>query len=147
MHKIITLYMGIGLKVEGVIATTHLGRDLAALGQDVCHPPTVKGWQGGQLWINRSTLLGRSNLALALLGGAGPYGDKLDPLAVARKHGQSAGASAGRFLVDLFVQADLETDVRAVVLKGAAPPADGDRSRWFRRFAHTVVTLPEFQLA
>ncbi|MGZ5099852.1 MAG: DUF1800 domain-containing protein [Usitatibacter sp.] len=34
----------------------------AALGQNPFSPPNVKGWPGGQAWINSSTLLGRKQL-------------------------------------------------------------------------------------
>lgn len=32
------------------------------LGQDVFAPPNVKGWPGGEIWINSNTLLGRKQL-------------------------------------------------------------------------------------
>jgi hypothetical protein len=52
-------------------------------------------------------------------------------------------------LLDLFLQGDLEPDVRDALLKTAGAPADagGDPSGTIRRFAHAVVTLPEFNLA
>jgi len=142
--------LGIVTGLEGVVSTTRLGGDLAGLGQNLCHPPTVKGWPGGTHWINGATLLGRSNLALALLSGAKPYGDKLDPRAVAERHGFSDPESAAGFLLDLFVQGDLAADVRETLLESAPPSgasARGDPAGWLRRFAHAVVTLPEFQLA
>jgi len=138
--------LGVVRGLEGMVPTMQLGEDLAALGQDLYHPPTVKGWPGGRHWINHSTLIGRSNLAQALLAGAKPYGAKLDPLAVAEKHGHSDPQSAGRFLLDLFLQGDVQADVAEALLKTAAP-ADADPSRRLRRIAHAVVTLPEFQLA
>lgn len=114
------------------------------------HPPTVKGWPGGRHWINRATLLGRSNLARALLAGGEPYGDKLNPLTVAQKHGHGNAESAGRFLLELFLQGDVEANVREALLKTARRPsaaAGGDPSQPLRRLAHCLFTLPEFQLA
>ena len=140
--------LGIVKGLEGAVSTTQLGQDLASLGQNLYHPPTVKGWPGGRHWINRSTLLGRSNLASALLSGAKePYGDKLNPAVVAKQHGHSAPESAGRFLVDLFLQGDLEPEVLKALLENTRRPGGGDSSEWLRRFTHTVLTLPEFQLA
>jgi len=139
--------LGVVKGLEGAVSTTQLGQDLAALGQNLYHPPTVKGWPGGRHWINRSTLIGRSNLALALLSGSKePYGDKLNPLPVATRYGYSTPESAGRFLLDLLLQGDLEADVRETLLESLSPAA-ADPSQRLRRFAHTVVTLPEFQLA
>lgn len=141
--------LGIVRGLDGIVATDALGRDLADLGQNLYHPPTVKGWEGGRNWINNATLVGRSNLALALLAGSGPYGDKLDPLAVAAEHGHADAESAGRFLLDLFLQGDVEANVAETLLSAArrATGAGGGPSRRLRQFAHCVVTLPEFQLA
>ena len=39
------------------------------MGQNVGFPPSVKGWDGGRLWINTSTLFVRQNLIVYLLTG------------------------------------------------------------------------------
>lgn len=38
----------------------------ATLGQDILHPPNVKGWDGNRAWINANTLLLRYNLPATL---------------------------------------------------------------------------------
>ena len=142
--------LGIIKPLEGLVSTTQLAEDLAGIGRNLYNPPTVKGWTGGRRWINSATLVGRHNLALALLRGSGPYADKLNPWTVAGRHGHSTPESAARFLLDLFLQNDLEPDVRDSLLEtlqtpdnaGGAGPAEK-----IRRFAHAVVTLPEFHLA
>ncbi|HUT94758.1 MAG TPA: DUF1800 domain-containing protein [Thermoguttaceae bacterium] len=138
--------LGIVRGLEGMVPTANLGNDLAALGQNLYRPPTVKGWEGGRFWLNGATLVGRSNLAAALLSGAKPYGEKLDPLAVAGKHGHATPEAAARFLVDLFLQGDLDEGV-AEALSKTATTGEGSPAERLRRFAHAVVTLPEFQLA
>ncbi|MHC4314528.1 MAG: DUF1800 domain-containing protein [Planctomycetota bacterium] len=140
--------MSIVKGLEGVISTTQLAQDLADLGQNLYYPPTVKGWTGGRHWINSATMVGRHNLALTLLQGSGPYGDKLNPWTVAKKHGCSTPQSTTRFLIDLFLQGDLESNVRDALPKIAGASAgDGDSAEPVRRFALAIVTLPEFQLA
>ena len=132
--------------LEGVVSTTQLAQDLATLGQNLYHPPTVKGWTGGRHWINSASGVGRYNLALALLRGSGPYEDKLNPRAVAEKYGYSTPDSASRLLLELFLQSDLESGVRERLFETVRTKADGlDAS--LRCFAHAVVTLPEFNLA
>lgn len=42
---------------------------MASLGQNLFEPPTVKGWEGGRLWINSTTMLQRSNFATDLITG------------------------------------------------------------------------------
>jgi uncharacterized protein (DUF1800 family) len=140
--------LGIVKGFEATVSAVRLGQDLAGLGQNLYEPPTADGWQGGRHWINSATSLGRANLAFALLASEKPYGGKLDPMAIAQKHGHPAVESAGQFLLDLFLQSDVDAGVRQLVLKqGRTEDAADDASRWFRRTAHLVVTLPEFQLA
>lgn len=140
--------LGIVKGLEGVVSTTQLAQDLADLGQNLYYPPTVKGWTGGRHWINNATMVRRHNLALALLQGSGPYGDKLNPWTIAKKHGCSTPESADRFLLDLFLQGDLESNVRDALPKIArASAGGGEPAEQVRRFAHSIVTLPEFQLA
>ena len=140
-----------------MVSTTQLAQDLANLGQNLYHPQTVNGWTGGLHWINSATLVGRYNLALGLLQGSGPYGGKLNPLLIARKHGASTPESAARFLLDLFLQGDLDAGVYDAVLKTApailataqapADSAGNDFEDRLRRFTHAVAALPEFNLA
>ena len=136
--------LGIVSGLGDTVSASQLGRDIAALGQNLYEPPTADGWPGGTQWINVATSLGRANLAFALLSGEKPYGEKLDPKAVAAKHGHPSGQSAGQFLLDLFLQGDVDDAVKESVLKAAQ--AD-DTPQALRRLAHLVVALPEFQLA
>jgi uncharacterized protein (DUF1800 family) len=138
--------LGIVKGLEGMVSTTQLAQDLAGLGQNLYHPPTVEGWPGARHWINSATMTGRYNLASALLRGSGPYEDKLNPRVIAEKYGRSTPESAARFLLELFLQGDLDSGVCEAVLKTARPEA-GDSNESLRRFAHSVVTLPEFNLA
>jgi len=137
--------LGIVKGLEGTISTAKLGQHLAELGQNLFHPPTVQGWEGGKHWLNAATLVSRNNLAMALLATQGPYGNKLDPAGVAKKHDRSAPNSAAEFIVDLFLQGDVQSDVRENLLETVAS-SGSDTSKWLRQFTHSVVTLPEFQL-
>ena len=47
-------------------------RIIAALGQDLFNPPSVKGWDEGRAWINTSTLIMRNNIAHLLIFGGKP---------------------------------------------------------------------------
>ena len=141
--------VGIVRALEGMVSTTQLMQDVAGLGQDLCRPPTVKGWAGGRYWIDPATMVGRHNLAGALLQAGKPYEGRLDPWAVAQKHGQATPESAGRFLLELFVQGDMEPDVRDSLLQSVRAGASGDAAPGtaLRRLAYALVTLPEYHLA
>ncbi|HTS16687.1 MAG TPA: DUF1800 domain-containing protein [Verrucomicrobiae bacterium] len=54
----------------GVTVDEHaLVMAMRGLGQDLLYPPTVKGWDGGETWINTQTLLLRYNFAGYLVDG------------------------------------------------------------------------------
>jgi uncharacterized protein (DUF1800 family) len=137
--------VGIVRALQGLVPTEKLGSDLAGLGQNLCHPPTVRGWLGGRRWISAPAMLGRANLATALLAGTKPYGDKLAPWEVAQRHGHGTPEAAARFLVDLFLQSDMEGGAGDELLSGVGRA--GDTGSRMRRISLAVVTLPEFQLA
>jgi uncharacterized protein (DUF1800 family) len=142
--------LGVVRALEGMVSTTQLVQAVADLGQDLCHPPTIKGWKGGRYWINTATLMGRSGLARAILQGEEPYGGKLDPWAVARKYGHVTPESAARFLVELFLHGDVEPAIRDALspdMPAAGTGSDAERGTALRRLAHAIVTLPEYHLA
>jgi len=138
--------LGIVKALQGSISTTQLASDLADLGQNLYNLPTVKGWAGGKHWINSTAIVARQNLASALLRGSDPYGNKLNPWAVAQSHGCATPESARRFLLDLFLQGDLDSDVYGSLPKIPREP-DNDLGELTRSLAYAIVTLPEFQLA
>lgn len=133
--------------LEQTVSTTELANDLSDLGQNLYHPPTIRGWPGGKHWINTSTITARKNLALALLKGSGPYGKKLNPWATAQKHGATDTESAARLLLELFVQADVEDEQYKTMLNTVGRGAGETPESRLRRFACTVTTLAEFNLA
>jgi hypothetical protein len=135
--------------METLVNPDPLGHELVELGQDLCHPPTAKGWAGGPAWITESTLIRRNNLAWAMFSGAEPYGGKLDPWNIARKRGFYAPEKAGRFLVDLYLQGDLSPASQQQWKRALAGTQSGsaDPAKAVRQLAHAVATLPEFQLA
>jgi uncharacterized protein (DUF1800 family) len=137
--------LGLVRALEASVSTTRLAADLAALGEDLLCPPTPAGWAGGRHWINPATLIARGNLAASLLAASGPYEGRLDPAAVARRHGHAEDQAAGRFVADLLLQPD-PADETTARLWGAPPPAGALPGR-LREFACRLATQPEFQLA
>ena len=143
--------------VEGRIGTTALAEALDGLGQHVLFPPSVKGWDGGQAWLNGHTLLARQNLALALTSTEDlRFGRRTDPTALVRKHKLISDEETIDFLLRLFLQGDVQSDTRQKLLdyaaksrKSAAPAywtEDDAAAHRIRSLCHLVLTLPEFQL-
>jgi uncharacterized protein (DUF1800 family) len=63
----------------------------AGLGQNLFSPPNVKGWPGGEAWINSSTLLARKQFAERLF-----RAEAMPPGAMAAAERRPAGAELGR---------------------------------------------------
>ena len=95
-----------------------VNRITGQLGQSILEPPTVKGWEGGRLWINSASLLQRDNFAMALLEGkvGGPPEFKEDAA-------HYRGTLLAREIAGLD---EIEDEPRKLV--------------------HLMMTLPEFQL-
>jgi len=142
--------IGIARGLESVVSTTQLSHDVADLGQNLYHPPTVKGFIGGRHWISDTAIARRHNLAVAMLQGSGPYKDKLDPRAIARNHQCTTVDTAAGFILDVFLQGNMGQAAFRALLEEAeiAGTAEKDPSTAvLRRFTHAVVTLAEFNLA
>src|SRR5581483_8307100 len=84
---------GIVRGLEARTGTAALATALQELGQNLFHPPAVKGWDGGPAWLNGQTLLTRQNLALALTSTEEVrFGRLSDPVELVKKHGKRTAA-------------------------------------------------------
>lgn len=124
--------VGLCRAFEKTVPTLHLGRALADIGQDLYHPPTIKGWAGGTSWINRQTIAARINLARGLFRGEAP----LDPAPILAKYADSGTAPPARRLFDLLLQGDAPEPLRAA--QTSADPA---------AIAAGIASLPEYQMS
>ena len=112
---------------------------MSDLGQNLFEPPTVKGWEGGRLWINSATMLQRANFAAEFSGGK-RFGKMANP---PRDLG-SPNETVEHYLALLIgaevskqTRGDLETYLRK------SGGSSGDR---IRGLVQLVMTLPEYQL-
>ncbi len=149
--------VGIVRSLEGRLGTTGLAQAMESMGQNVFYPPSVKGWDGGQAWLNGQTLLYRQNLALALTSTEDArFGRRTDPAALVRKYKKGDDAAVLEFFLALFLQNDVADESRARLteyLKTAQTQrvpvfwteADASDHR-VRTLCHLVLALPEYQL-
>jgi uncharacterized protein (DUF1800 family) len=149
--------LGIVRGLEGRIGTTALGQALEGLGQNLFYPPSVKGWDGGQAWLNGQTLLFRQNLGLALTSTEDArFGRRTDPAELVRKHGVQPEDASVDFFLKLFLQGDVPHESRARLVdyqqraaRQSYPvywTAQDIADHRVRTLCHLVLTLPEFQL-
>jgi uncharacterized protein (DUF1800 family) len=131
------------------------------LGQDLLAPPTVKGWDGGETWINTNTLLMRYNLSRYFLtgelpgrgGGAGTPPRGLRQLReAAPQHALGTlipteiavePAKVVNVLVSRLLQAPLETKARQWLIDQAQSVRFKERPAVV---AHLIMSMPDYQL-
>jgi uncharacterized protein (DUF1800 family) len=124
--------------VKPTVQANALADAVARMGQSLYAPPSVAGWDGGPAWANSTTMLARTNLALALLSPEdAAFGKRLDPSALSGRHGYSGARDSARFVIELLVQDAFEGPVRAKI----------EAARDAREAATLVLSAPEYQLA
>jgi len=148
--------LGIVHGFEARIGVTEIARSLESLGQHLFHPPSVKGWDGGETWLNGQTLLTRQNLALELCESRtraeGGNASSPLPIAVLNRH----EAKPVDFFLNLFLQGDVPDETRTKLTtyadkaKSQSYPvywsAERKAEHQVTSICHLALTLPEFQL-
>jgi hypothetical protein len=153
--------LGIVHAFEARLGLGNLARPLETLGQQVFYPPSVKGWDGGQTWLNGQTLLTRQNLANSLcelrVREKDSDRDTL-PLTIllANRHAKKDDAEVVNFFLRLLLQDDVAPTTRAKIADNARQarkqnyPAYWSEQRraehWVTSVCQLVMALPEFQL-
>ena len=136
------------------LATLNAAGDL--MGQSLFMPPNVKGWDGGQAWINTSTIFVRQNLAVYLITGLRPDSFDLDESLAKWDTGALESAIAARTAGDSAKEADALLDLILAI------DACEARRTQFRQYVKTlggpltqarlvaalclVTAMPEYQL-
>lgn len=151
--------MGVISSLSGKVNMIALAQSLENLGQKLFFPPSVKGWDGGEAWVNSNTLLLRNNLALALVSTEdGRFGNRCDPMKVVRKNNVALDDDKAlvNFLVGLFFQGDIAPASFERLLKytetarkqkyPAFWTSEDITEHRVRSICHLVLTQPEFQL-
>jgi uncharacterized protein (DUF1800 family) len=131
--------------LKPTVSSDALADACAQMGQGLYAPLSVAGWEGGPSWVNTTTTLARTNLVLGLLSETdAALGKRLDPRALAERHGSTSAQDVARFYIDLAVQDAFDSRLRDQVV--AAASGNDPRSA-ARDTATLVLTAPEYQLA
>jgi uncharacterized protein (DUF1800 family) len=143
---------------QGLVQPQSLVKKLEGMGQDLFAPPNVKGWVGGQAWLNTATVLARHNFAQMLAAGTGelnladpsaPIGVAIDPAALVRLEKISDAPRVVAFLADLLLQGDISEAARArlIAFLAEGKPQGPAMDQRVREAVHSMMTMPEYQLA
>jgi uncharacterized protein (DUF1800 family) len=152
--------LGMARALEARIGTQNnainLTTALENLGQNVLHPPSVKGWDGGQTWLNGQTLLYRQNFALDMARRPAGYREPATAFALAEAHGKKSDDDRAKFFLDLFLQGDVAEETRKRVFDYAKVAGKQKTPAYWNEqdvaehrvvsLCHLVMTLPEYQL-
>jgi len=152
--------LGMARALEARIGTQNnainLTTALENLGQNVLHPPNVKGWDGGQTWLNGQTLLFRQNFALDMARRPAGYREPATAFALTEAHSKKSDDDRAKFFLDLFLQGDVAEETRKRVFdyakvagKQKVPAYWNEQDMAEHRvvsLCHLVMTLPEYQL-
>lgn len=144
--------VGLIRAMEERVSTLELAKELPYLGQEIYNPPTLDGWPHGAQWLNAATVIGRDNLAFNILSGVKRFSSKIDPEALASRHGGTDRDAAATFFADLLIQSDVEQQTIAelkTATLGAHTPDDRTdiEPDGLVAFVHGLASLPEYQLA
>ena len=114
---------------------------LADLGQNIFEPPSVKGWEGGRLWITSSSILQRANFATELT-----TTNQFGPLSETVRNVTSEGSESIVNRLGKWLLSDrLDDTIRQELLKFHVR-AEGTADQKLRSLLQLILTLPEFQL-
>jgi uncharacterized protein (DUF1800 family) len=113
---------------------------LATLGQDIFEPPTVKGWDGGRLWISSASMLQRANFVSELI-----HGSRLGTFVTPRPRSpDSSLAEHLSYFADLLINRPLDAD-QVSRITSYAEQATGSADQKLRSLIQLLATMPEYQ--
>ncbi len=115
---------------------------LNQMGQVPFSPPNVRGWPGGRMWINTSTLFVRYNTGYRLLNGQIPRADK-SHLSDETKDAADANAVVD-YWVNRLIQRPIASDKRAVLIDALGNQPDREQN--IRKMLQLIMSMPDYQL-
>ena len=114
---------------------------LKEMGQVPFQPPNVRGWPGGRMWINTSTLLARYNTATRLLDGRLP---RTDGALLSDDAGTSDPKATVDYWLTRLIQRPVAEDKRQVLIDAIAKGRTHEDG--VRQMVQLIVAMPEYQL-
>jgi len=110
---------------------------MSDLGQNLFEPPTVKGWEGGRLWINSATMLQRANFASQVTSG-----DRFGRIESRQSGSDSAKITA---YLELLLSSEVSPATRKD-LTNYLRRAKGSDKEQTQGLVQLIMTMPEYQL-
>lgn len=145
--------VGIVKSLDGRISPARAVQLCTRMGQSLLFPPSVKGWDGGDRWLNSTTLLLRQNLAFELTSGEGPA-KPCDPALLAHQAHINGPKDLAEFFLELFHQQTSPQTIDQIAETLLEEHGDNSgllgagarNAAMARTAAHLALTMPEYQL-
>ena len=103
----------------------------AGMGQNLFSPPNVKGWPGGEVWINTTTLLARKQFVDRIM--RGDDATSMGAVAAARSDGKVTEA--------MNSESSAATPMKLIAAGGAVAVDAAQRQRFFERMERGVSNI------
>ncbi len=144
--------IGLTRSFNANVSMKRLAESMDGLGQTLFAPPNVKGWDGGRAWLNSASLLARHNLAAKLVGGHDDeFPTVFHPQSLSKEQNPAEHVQE---LVRVLLQSDIsDAAMQDLVDFASRPPKGKDQKerntadKRLRELTHTILLMPEYQLA
>ncbi len=154
----IELAVGAVMALGGKVNTPFLREQTAKMGQNILIPPNVKGWDGGEAWINANTVMLRFNFGQALATQRnGEFARKSNMEVWLLKHGIKTSADIVDHYAMLLLDGNLDPSTRATLISYMDHGTPREPKPFVldkdilndkvRGLLHLLMAVPEFQLA
>lgn len=138
----------LGVKMPEV---NRLNGALNQMGQVPLMPPTVKGWPGGKMWINTSTMFVRYNTVLWLAGGEPVTSGRRVVDAINRRNRSSGiqvevDGSTEQIVdrwVERLIQRPISEKKRSILIEAVGSEPNESS---VRNMVNLILSMPEYQL-
>jgi len=154
----VELCVGATAALGGKVVTGFLRDQCAKMGQDLLYPPNVKGWDGGETWINANTVLLRFNFGMALATQRNnEFARPSDIAAWVKRHEIKTADD----LVDQYTKLFLDGQVQPALREKLTTYVKSDGKSEMKQFRldagvinskvrgliHLIMSTPDYQLA
>jgi uncharacterized protein (DUF1800 family) len=154
----IELTIGAITALGGKVNTVFVREQITKMGQNILMPPNVKGWDGGEAWINANTVMLRFNFGQALATQRnGEFAKKSDLEAWLLKHNLKTSSDIVDHYATLLLDGHLDPATRSTLIaymdhgtKNEPKPFVLEKqvlNDKVRGLLHLLMAVPEFQLA
>jgi uncharacterized protein (DUF1800 family) len=154
----IELAVGAVTTLGGKVNTSFIREQTTKMGQAILMPPNVKGWDGGETWINANTVLLRFNFGEAMATQRlGEFAKKSQMETWLLQHNLKTSGDIVDHYTKLFLDGEIDDETRKTLIaymdhgsKNEPRPFVLDKdvlNDKVRGLLHLLMAVPEYQLA